>query len=486
MNALQDNTELPIRYFLHTMCKRKKLIVTLFLSTVTIAAISTFLSTPVYEATAQILVKVGRENLFTPPASLSKEVSEPKFFGDNQEAQTNSEVEILKSSTLAKNIITSIGVKNIYPKIVSDKHKFNMGIFSDTVTSEMTSSAAVDQAVALLQKNLHIESIKKTNVIQLTFLHNDHDIASKVLDTLLSKYMVLHLQIHRNSQSSKYFDDRLKTQLDELQQAQEMMSSFKKEYAITTSPSAMVEQMMKVEGELEVALNQTLSEEAETEGRLKMLRTQITNLDFRSMQKLSLNNGISQAGGMPNTKTTLDNGVAENSGAVNNKKFSRLNSGLNALYQQRMNDLLTTEANYLALKSKKDAQAQQLANYKKIIAESSSREVDYLQLERKVDIAKKGYNTLLLQIGDSRMSNAMDLEGITNVTILDPAHSSTNPVKPQVLLNIVLAIFLGGLGSLVAAFALQFFGRTFETPEDVEKYFGLKVLASIPDFEDIK
>jgi uncharacterized protein involved in exopolysaccharide biosynthesis len=486
MNALQDNTELPIRYFLHTMCKRKKLIVTLFLSTVTIAAISTFLSTPVYEATAQILVKVGRENLFTPPASLSKEVSEPKFFGDNQEAQTNSEVEILKSSTLAKNIITSIGVKNIYPKIVSDKHKFNMGIFSDTVTSEMTSSAAVDQAVALLQKNLHIESIKKTNVIQLTFLHNDHDIASKVLDTLLSKYMVLHLQIHRNSQSSKYFDDRLKTQLDELQQAQEMMSSFKKEYAITTSPSAMVEQMMKVEGELEVALNQTLSEEAETEGRLKMLRTQITSLDFRSMQKLSLNNGISQAGGMPNTKTTLDNGVAENPGAVNNKKFSRLNSGLNALYQQRMNDLLTTEANYLALKSKKDAQAQQLANYKKIIAESSSREVDYLQLERKVDIAKKGYNTLLLQIGDSRMSNAMDLEGITNVTILDPAHSSTNPVKPQVLLNIVLAIFLGGLGSLVTAFALQFFGRTFETPEDVEKYFGLKVLASIPDFEDIK
>jgi polysaccharide biosynthesis protein PslE len=484
MNALQDNTELPIRYFLHTLCKRKKLIVTLFLSTVTIVVISTFLSTPVYEATAQILVKVGRENLFTPPATLSEEVSEPKFFSDNQEAQTNSEVEILKSRILAKNIITSVGVKNIYPKIVSNKHKFNMGIFPDTVTSEMASSAAIDKAVALLQKNLHIESIKKTNVIQLTFLHNDRDIASKVLDTLLSKYMVLHLQIHRNSQSSKYFDDRLKTQLDELQQAQEKLSSFKKEYAIATSPSAMVEQMMKVEGELEVALNQTLSDEAETEGRLKMLRTQITNLDFRSMQKLNLNNGIGQAGGMPNTKT-LDNGVAENPGAVN-KKFSRVNSGLNALYQQRMNELLTSEANYLALKSKKDAQGQQLANYKKIIAESSSREVDYLQLERKVDIAKKGYNTLLVQNGDSRLSNAMDLEGITNVTILDPAHSSINPVKPQVTLIIALAIFLGGLGSLVAAFALQFFGRTFETPEDVEKYFGLKVLASVPDFDDIK
>lgn len=485
MKTLQDNTEIPIRYFLHTLCKRYKLILTLFLSTVTIVAISTFLSTPVYEATAQILVKVGRENLFTPPATLSKEVSEPKFFGDNQEAQTNSEVEILKSSILAKNIINFIGVKNIYPKILSDQHKFNISKFSDAASSEMASSAASDQTVALFQKNLHIESIKKTNVIQLTFLHNDREMASKALDTLLGKYMALHLQIHRNAQNSKFFEDRLKTQLDELQEAQEKLSAFKREHAITSSPSEMMEQMMKVEGELEVALNHTLSEEAETEGRLKMLRTQITSLDFRSKQNLSMNKQIGQIENMPKT-ATLDNEETDTPGVIGIKKFSRVNSGLNTLYQQRMNDLLTSEANYLALKSKKDAQAQQLANYKKIIVESSSSEMDYLQLERKVDIAKKGYNTLLVQNGESRMSNAMDLEGITNVTILDPAHSSIKPVKPNVLLNIALAIFLGGVGSLVAAFALQFFGRAFETPEDVEKYFGLKVLASIPDFDDIK
>ncbi len=486
MKALQDNTEISIRYFLHTLCKRYKLILTLFLLTVTIVAVSTYLSAPVYQATAQVLVKVGRENLFTPP-TLSKEVSEPKFIIDNQEEQTNSEVEIIKSSILAKNVINSIGIKNIYPQLVSDKPKFNMGIFSNTVTSESASSSAIDKAVALLQKNLHIESIKKTNVIQLTFLHNDHDMATKVLDTLLSKYMELHLQIHRNTQSSKYYDDRLKIQLDELQQAQEQMSLFKKQYAITTSPSAMVEQVTKVENELEVALNRTLSEEAETEGRLKMLRTQITNLDFLSIQKkLNLSNAINQSGGIPNIKT-IENEVANDPpGEVNIKKFSRINSGLNTLYQQRMNELLTSEANYLALKTKRDAQAQQLATYKKLIAESSSNEMRYLQLERKVDIARKGYNTLLVQNSESKMSNAMDLEGITNVTILDPAHSSINPVKPNTLLNIALSIFLGGVGSMVVAFALQFFGRTFETPEDVEKYFDLKVLASIPDFDDIK
>jgi uncharacterized protein involved in exopolysaccharide biosynthesis len=305
---------------------------------------------------------------------------------------------------------------------------------------------------------------------------------SKALDTLLSKYMSLHLQIHRNSQSSKYFDDQLKTQLDELQEAQEKLSSFKKGHGITSSPSKMMEQMMEVEAELQVALNQTLSQEAETSGRLKMLRTQITSLDFRSKQKLNMN---SQAEDRPKTKT-LDNEETDIPEAASIKKFSRVNSSLNALYQQRMNDLLTSEANYLALKSKKDALTQQLANYKKIIAESSSSEMEYLQLERKVDIAEKGYITLLIQNGESRMSNAMDLEGITNVTVLDPAHSSIKPVKPKILLNIALSIFLGGAGSLAAAFALQFFGRTFETSEEVEKSLGLKVLTSIPDFNDIK
>jgi len=78
------------------------------------------------------------------------------------------------------------------------------------------------------------------------------------------------------------------------------------------------------------------------------------------------------------------------------------------------------------------------------------------------------------------------MERITNLSVLDPAHSSIKPVKPKILLNIVLSIFLGGIGSLATAFVLQYFNKTFETPEDVEMYLGLKVLASIPDFDEFK
>jgi polysaccharide biosynthesis protein PslE len=499
--------EIPIRNILHILCKRHRLIFGLFLSAVIVTALYSFLSTPVYEATAQILVKVGRENLYTPPASLSKESYEPKYFSENQEAQTNSEVEILKSRVLAKNIITFIGIENIYPKLVKSTRKS----VADLSSSETQSAAvAMDRAVDLFQKSLQVESIKKTNVIQLTFLHSNREMATQALDTLLSKYMDLHLQIHRNAQSTKFFEDQLQTQSNELQETQGKLSAFKKEHGITSSPAELLNQMLKEESELRIALNHTLSEEAETEGRLNKLRAQIGSipknviLDHEEADNAqTISNLQSKLAELEAKQTDLlskytdDNMLVQNNtkdlgdmrakiAQQEHKKYSRVHSGLNALYQQRMEELLRNEANYQALKTKKESQAQQLSNYQKIIDDLDVSEMDYNQLKKKVDIAKNGYNTLLVQFDESRMSIAMDLERITNLTILDPAHSSFNQVKPKVLLNIVLSIFLGGIGSLAIAFVLQNFNKTFETPEDVEMYLGLKVLASVPDFDGFK
>jgi capsular exopolysaccharide synthesis family protein len=54
------------------------------------------------------------------------------------------------------------------------------------------------------------------------------------------------------------------------------------------------------------------------------------------------------------------------------------------------------------------------------------------------------------------------------------------PIKPRKLLNIVLAIFLGGIGGLGIAFFTEYLDHSFKNKDDVESLLNLPILASIP------
>ena len=101
-----------LRDFLHIIFKRKSQILLFFVITVCTVVIGTFVIRPVYEAKAQILVKIGRENLYIPPNSTNSQL-----INFNRDNQGNSEIELLKSRSLAEKVIKSLGPENIYKNL---------------------------------------------------------------------------------------------------------------------------------------------------------------------------------------------------------------------------------------------------------------------------------------------------------------------------------------------------------------------------------
>jgi polysaccharide biosynthesis transport protein len=65
-------------------------------------------------------------------------------------------------------------------------------------------------------------------------------------------------------------------------------------------------------------------------------------------------------------------------------------------------------------------------------------------------------------------------------TIWDPAHVDPNKVSPRPVRNVAIAAVLGLLLGLVAAFLQDHFDRRLHTRENVERAFGLPVIAQIP------
>ena len=100
-----DITRASLRDFLHTVFKRKTQILLFFCATVVTVALGTLLAKPAYEATSQVLLKIGRENLYVPTVPSRGNLN--PVISLQREEQINTEIEILTSQSLAERVLES-------------------------------------------------------------------------------------------------------------------------------------------------------------------------------------------------------------------------------------------------------------------------------------------------------------------------------------------------------------------------------------------
>jgi len=97
--------------------------------------------------------------------------------------------------------------------------------------------------------------------------------------------------------------------------------------------------------------------------------------------------------------------------------------------------------------------------------------------QRAADIANK--------ITTEFSARVVEIKKVDSVSVVDHAAVSKGPVKPNKMLNIVLAFVLGLFASLGLVFLLEVLDNTVKTPDEVEKLIGLPVLGTIPQFNCI-
>jgi uncharacterized protein involved in exopolysaccharide biosynthesis len=165
------------------------------------------------------------------------------------------------------------------------------------------------------------------------------------------------------------------------------------------------------------------------------------------------------------------------------KRYGKTRSGVNITYQRLQEDLLRNEAELKAIRAKKKTQGAHLSAYQKKLEKLNRIEVELNQLKQQVDVDRQNYRLYLSKFEESRISDAMDTEKIANVNIIEPAQSPLKPVSPKIMLNMMLAIFLGGFGGLGLAFFSEYLDDSLEKTEDVENYLEVPVLASIPELK---
>ena len=258
-----------LRDFLYVIFKHKAKILTIFLAIVLTVTIGSFVMDPTYEATSKILVKIGRENVYTTTPSPQEDRAR-LVIDTGREERINSEVELLKGRALIGKVIADIGVQNIYPyddpgllKPVLDTLKQLLG---------RKQLSATDSAIILVQKKLEVEAVKKSDVITITFQHKDPDMAAQVVNRLVDRFIEYHVLVHQQPQSYGFFDEQVKLQSDQLKNSENEFQAYRSK----TNVAALKEQrelLLKQISEIEMSLAKTRSEISENEGKLLALKT---------------------------------------------------------------------------------------------------------------------------------------------------------------------------------------------------------------------
>lgn len=71
-----------------------------------------------------------------------------------------------------------------------------------------------------------------------------------------------------------------------------------------------------------------------------------------------------------------------------------------------------------------------------------------------------------------------------SVELIDEAKPATAPTSPNVMLNTIIGIMLGGVLSVLGVLVVAMLDTRVKSEEDLKKYYTIPVLGSIPDLEE--
>jgi len=187
----------------------------IFFSIVLLVTIITFVQPPVYEIVSSVMIKYGREYVYRPVDPV-KNGNERHLFSFNGDVVINTELEIYRSRELASQVLQSLGVKKLFPRLA---------------TSEDDPKKVLPLAVKRFKKQLNIFHVKGSNVIGVAFQHKNPEIAVQAVNLLTDLFKERHLQIFKNPQSP-FLENQVSLQHKQLQEAEIALKTYKQQNRI--------------------------------------------------------------------------------------------------------------------------------------------------------------------------------------------------------------------------------------------------------------
>ena len=194
----QHHDGISVSDILFALFKRKWTIILCALLGIIAAATFYFFFPPVYESQSKLLVRYVLERSAVDPIDGTKSTFQSS---NDSERVIGAEIEILTSWDLAMQVAQAIGPKRLLaPSSIPDPVKrIAESIGLKRLLPTASASASETDAARSIILGLKVLSNKGSNIIFVSYKNRNPEMATLVLQELLSRYFVKHLEVHRSA-----------------------------------------------------------------------------------------------------------------------------------------------------------------------------------------------------------------------------------------------------------------------------------------------
>jgi uncharacterized protein involved in exopolysaccharide biosynthesis len=448
-----------------------------------LTAAAAFLAPKKYTAEASLLMRLGREYIYTPEVGDNNTGGAPIAYDRDQSLQA--ETRILKSRDLQEAVLDKMGVAQVYPAIAA---------------SGDNPAAQHSAALLTMEKSLDADLLKGSNLMQISFEHPDPLIASKVLTQLIDAYMMRRSVIFASANYDTALAD-FNARKAELRAAEVRLAAVKGERKIRSfgeEQSLLLNQRNALEmrqTDMAVAEAQSSSRSAALRRNLPAVLADVT-LSTETQRSDALENArkvlldLSLKERDLSARYTDDNPLVEDARAsidstrsfihdLESNPTRTVRSGRSPARDAVETDLVRSLADQSQARAGDAVVAAERARVDARLQQFAVSEQQLPALERNRRLAEQNYEAAAKRLRDETALAELDRKRRSNVSVVQ---SPTVPLEGKSMRPAILVV--GGFASLCAAlltaFLCSLWRDTFLTPEDVERRLGVKLLATVP------
>lgn len=487
-DAREDAREIDLLAYARILLKRRRLIIGCLIAAIILAILKTLVSTPLYRATTVIQIEkpnqqVVREGELTAPS-----------YGNWDPDFLSTQVGLLRSHTLAERVVDELGIdqttlNGLRPQgwmqrlstLLRPNENQATAVTDEPDPLPMPQDEAQEKriralAIAMIKRGLSIQPRTNSRLVDIAYTSTEPRFSARVADAIADGYIASEVdrRFGVGAYAKTYLEEQLAIAKSRLEDSERALVEFAQRESLVNidNGSSLVERNLT---DLNTSLAQAQSERIRAQSRWSLaqsgqplpqdvlatslvptLRQQLAELKRTYQEKLQIfKPEYPEMLQLKGQMQELEQQIAA--------EYSAARAALKAEYSAAV-------SNEQMLKDK-------LSALRNETLDTDNRSINYNILKREADTNRQLYDSLLQRY--KQVSVASDIRP-NHISIIDRAQIPAAPFKPNLILNLLIALALGsGLG-IALAILREFLDDALKNPEDIEQQLGQPVLGIIP------
>jgi polysaccharide biosynthesis protein PslE len=458
-----------------------------FLLPVAVSLALALMSQPQYRADSKMLVRAGRE--YMPQSEVPG--SGQALPQSTMQETIDTEVEILTGHDLIQGVLHKIGLARLYPRLAR---------------SPIPGRSLEEAAETQLKRDLIVTPVKLSNVIAISLLNPNRQMAIEALKLILSSFEERHIaafSLDRTSVLKMQLASDLKKLLfleverAKYQNKHKLFASDEERSVLIQQRSRNINELIEAEAERQMLtkkleyLQQQLGREPET----VVLSTaddnaKATETAAERVQALREKEEQLRAVFAPGSPMLAPTAAAL---AVAERSLSRLKAratpattgqsvtvGPNHLFLTLKSQVYAAQASLAPLTSQIAFLKQVVGDTTQDLVDLTNRGTELLDLNRQVAELTSATNTLRQRLADARYLEDLDQARIASLDVIEKPAATSKPVSPKKSLYLAAGVVLGGALAIFVLLLALTFGNRFLMLETVERFLAVPVVTALP------